>query len=835
MPQAIAIRPMIPVLAAFSAGILLRSSIQVSVGMVTLLFLFSLFIASYFTLSKLSAASCGESARQLSLKSKGARWVVLLPFLFLGVLFAGGELRDNFGPGHILHYVDIREGGLGIRVEGRVYRVMRSSGERSRLFIEVNKVILGGHEDAAYGRVLLTVGGPDAGMVRGDRVRFLSRLKRPKNFGNPGEYDYEGALRREGIYVTAFIDSARWIVRLYGEADLLRGWIEGARGSVRAFIEGKAFANGGIMKALLLGDRGGVPGVVRDGFARTGTAHLLAISGLHVGAAAFLVYAVLFRIFSASERCMLALDIRKLSILLSLPVVLFYTLLTGLSLPTVRAAIMVAAFAIAIMLDRERDIYNILASAALAILLFSPMSLFEASFQLSFIAVLSIVYITPRLRGIFPGDDSSGMKAPSARLPYMTSIMDKGLFLFLVSLSAAVGTAPIVAYHFQMVPVLGPLANIVAVPLVGFIVVPVGLFALAFIPLWEGMASLLLMLVDAVLAVVVKFIAVLAALPFTSISAARPALAEIVLIYLIIPAMLIAIGNRRVRPIFSLLAALLIAIYGYRYCRNNYDGDLRLTFISVGQGDAALVEFPYGKRMLIDGGGFYGTDFDVGERVLAPFLRQKGIGRIDYVVLSHPQIDHAGGLRFVVENFGVEEFWWNGDGGLRELSASLERRGVPTLIKDASTPPVVINGVRVEFLYPDKDTLLDGNNRSLVLRLGFKGVTFLFTGDLEEEAEHLLLSRRPGLRSTVLKVPHHGSRSSSMEKFIDTVRPGAAVVSAGYRNPFGFPHKEVVERYTQAGVALFRTDRDGAVMVETDGHEVDIKGYLTDRRWWGIL
>jgi competence protein ComEC len=311
-------------------------------------------------------------------------------------------------------------------------------------------------------------------------------------------------------------------------------------------------------------------------------------------------------------------------------------------------------------------------------------------------------------------------------------------------------------------------------------------------------------------------------LPYASIRVATPTLVEIFLFYAII-VLSVKVGKARLYRFLLVACILLLALdLGYWAWHRSFSDTLKVTFISVGQGDSALVEFPRGAVMLIDGWGFYGP-FDPGERIVAPLLWRKKIRTIDYMVLSHAQHDHMGGLSFIAKNFNVKEFWWNGVGDLRGLKGALDGAGVPIREIDsgASIPP--IGGVGIEVLHPSRGLDLDINDMSLVLKLSYGDKSLLFTGDIRAGVEEILGARAGGLDVTVLKSPHHGSRTSSSEDLLAAAgSPTAAVISVGRANIFGFPATAVLDRYASAGMEVYRTDLDGAVEVATDGAGLSI-------------
>ena len=326
----------------------------------------------------------------------------------------------------------------------------------------------------------------------------------------------------------------------------------------------------------------------------------------------------------------------------------------------------------------------------------------------------------------------------------------------------------------------------------------------------------------------------IASLPFAACYLPQPTLLEMVLIYTLIASLLWI-----KRPHFkkaALVLILVLALFDLSYwgLRGYATNELRATFLDVGQGDCALVEFPRGKRMLIDGGGLYG-DFDVGENVVAPFLWKRRILKVDYLVMSHPEPDHYKGLTFIARNFYPREFWHNGmtskAATYKELLKIIKDKGI-TMVKVKDGFSRSFGGARVEALHPAEGWFPGGerkkgwaNNNSLVLRITFGGHTFLFTGDIEGEAENRLLRDNKKLQAQVLKGPHHGSKTSSTYYFVKEVSPQYAVFSLGYKNIFHFPSKRVVSRYEEVGCQTLRTDLDGAVTVISDGKELQVKTY----------
>jgi competence protein ComEC len=496
--------------------------------------------------------------------------------------------------------------------------------------------------------------------------------------------------------------------------------------------------------------------------------------------------------------------------------------------------IMVVCYLAAAILDRKDDLWNTLALAALGILFMSPLSLFDASFQLTFGAVAAIICVSS-LTPTFArnrGDRAEGRH----RFP-VTFIRWAAAFC-LVTVAALLGTAPIAAFHFHRVALWGIVTNLVVVPVVGFLIVPLCLLSCSLVWLSPPLAGYVTGVASVIVELLVEVVSVLSALPLSRLRVVTPSLFQVAFFYGGL-ALVVKARESRLARLGALAALLSCLVLGGFQGRGGLSGtDLRITFIDVGQGESILVEFPGKTLMLIDGGGFYDDRFDVGERVVSPFLWKKKIRRLDLVVLTHPHPDHLNGLISIVDNFGAREVWTGGDGGPGEsygkFDAIVREKGITHIPVGCGREPVELEGVRIDFLNPCStpcgaelpETESCINNRSVVLKLTYGEVSFLLTGDIEEEAERALVEAGADLRSEVLKVPHHGSLTSSSTAFLDRTNPKLAVFTTGFRNMFHLPSAEIVRRYEERGCAIYRTDLHGAITVVTDGHRLSVDTVL---------
>jgi competence protein ComEC len=466
---------------------------------------------------------------------------------------------------------------------------------------------------------------------------------------------------------------------------------------------------------------------------------------------------------------------------------------------------MFGLFLLASCLGRKREVYTTLALAALVILLINPLTLFNVGFQLSFAAVLSILYLYPK---IYP------------RLKFLSSY-PAGLMS--VSLAAWVGVAPLVAYHFNYFTPVSILANLFVIPLVT-IVVALGFLATIFsffFPLAQLFASSNWLF----LTILIKVIDFFTNFPGAGIRVVTPSLSSVGLYYLGIIGLVNFKRSLLVRKIVSMGALCLIIIFIWGNIFVSQDRLLKVTFLDVGQGDSIFIQFPDKRNMLIDGG-------DGRFNILPSYLWDEGIRRIDYLVLTHPHADHVTGLVDVLSCFKIGEVW---DSGQEFTSPEYER--FLKIIDSKRTPYKIVRvgerlniapGIGIAILHPQKKFLRGGgsepNNNSIVIKLSYGKVKFLLTGDIEREAEGLIVKKYGSrLKSTILKVPHQGSKTSSTLKFLKKVSPECAIISVGARNPFGHPYPEVLERLQSLGIKIYRTDKNGAITITTDGKNYRIK------------
>jgi len=703
-------------------------------------------------------------------------------------------------------------------IEGVIDNRPESTEHGWRITLQAEKLINSNKALAVKGRLHVSIKEGGIGYVTGDRVRFASRIRKPRNYGLPGEFDVEKYMAFRNIFASAFVKNSDEITYIgySGEFPMHRR-VDLIATHLGEFIRIN-FPNseGAILRALLLGEMGSVPKALKDAYTRSGVNHILSISGFHVGIIAVFVFQIIILAAKGSEFLMLHLNMRRLSMVLTLPVLLFYLFLSGAAPATSRSVIMIAVFILAMVVEREVDPIDSMMLAAVIILVSSPPALFDLSFQLSFVAIWGILVLTPM------------MVAPCGRVQGPKT--RKLLLFFFASVAATAATFIPVAFYFHRTTATGLISNFIIVPLLGYGAVVVGFSALPFVFISPYIAKLLLTAAAFLVNISNSIIMFLAKLPMLPIF--NPTPIELGISYIVLAAITF-IKAGRIRVICCFALALIFAASVLMQVSPE-KGKLVLTFLSVGQGESILVNFPNGKRMLIDGGGSPSeTSWDIGEKLLAPALWKMGIDSLDYLVLTHPHPDHIRGLNYVASNFTVGEFWEGGSyreiKEYRELTDIIKSRKIPIRKINSATPPIVIGRVRIEPLAPFADTIQSGgndyretNDESMVFRLKWGKFSALFTGDIGNEIEGRLVEKSELLRCTLLKLPHHGSRHSSSMAFLKAASPKFAVVSAGYGNSFHLPSQDTLDRLNTLGIRLYRTDLDGTVHAVIGNRQVEI-------------
>ncbi|MGQ0658345.1 MAG: DNA internalization-related competence protein ComEC/Rec2 [Chromatiales bacterium] len=719
-----------------------------------------------------------------------------VPVLRLPLLAVAGALWAIWRAHHIL--ADVLPPGLEgttITVQGKVIGLPEAFPGRVRFNFATEALTRDGREWAGCGRVRLDWRGEQVPLVHtGELWRLEVRLKQPHGFRNPGSFDYEGWLFQHRIRATGYVVAEGEHARLAEAGWSVDAWREHIRQNLNDAIGGHSLA--GVVAALAIGARDGITQEQWRVFFRTNTGHLIAISGLHIGLLAGAGFFAGRWLWSRWPRALLWVAAPRVAAASASMAALLYSALAGFEVPAQRTLIMIGVVMLGLWSNRRYSALDSLLLALTLVLIIDPIAVVSVGFWLSFLAVAILLYSTGG------------------------ALREQGLWWRLgrAHIAMAVGLAPVLAFLFGQNPIVGPVGNLVAVPWVSFVVVPLVLVGTFLLPLLPALGHWLLQAALLALDLLWAMLAPLAELDFASLPVAHPGwislgCATVGAALLLIPR---GLPGRAIGIVWMLPLAL-------HSPPRPQVGELWLTVLDVGQGLAAVVR-TRDHALVFDTGPSYSNRFDTGTAVIAPYLRHEGIDQVDLLIVSHDDNDHIGGVRSLLAQVPVQAV----------RSSVPARIDHPRAFACAEGQSWEWDGVGFMILNPPSSGASSDNNASCVLQARAPGGAVLLPGDIEAAVEHRLVREHgAALRADILVVPHHGSKSSSTPAFIDAVAPRYAVHPVGYRNRFRFPNKGVVSRYDEAGAISLRSDAHGAVSFHIgNGVGEPILHRLQHQRYW---
>ncbi len=743
----------------------------------------------------------------LSLYLPNFRFLLFIP---LGLLFSGGAF---FTSGDSIASF----GGIKIDLEGAVYRSPETRERGSRLFVDAFYVIEDGVERPVTGKAIIYTSEPVKGLSYGDRIRAVNVKLRPiTNFKNPGGFNVKKYYERQGVYATAFVEGEKEIIsfgRDKSYSPVLYS-LDRVRNRFGHFVRERfPYPENEVLNAITIGDNGGIPPELRREFSRAGVAHVLAISGLHVGAVAVVFFFLFKWLLKRSEYILLRFRVPRVAAALTILPVFFYTAVAGFSTSAVRAFIMISLFLLAIIAGRDENKINTLAAAALLILIWHPWSLFELSFQLSFSAVLGILLVNKFYPFRFG------------------TLRDNLLSILKTTCAATFATFPFIVNSFGILSVVSLPANLVIVPFVELLIVPLGLISFLAFLVSPFIAAPLLSLNIYFIEMLIFAIERLTRIPYSSLMIPPPGTTSWILYAVLGVTLLIINTGGKLKVLLPLLVISCVLSSAYPLINTPDKEGLTAHFLDTGENSSVvLFELPGDKIVLIDG-GFSNLDRNgyIERAVVGRFLVSSGIGKIDCLILTSTDKDRMNGAKYLLDNFEVKTLWTNGDkldGELWEIirDNEIEWENLQN-VKEMLWP----HNVKLKIYKPGGGFVVKDSSlpRPVALKLGFEDETFLLGESLQQQEVQKELTDLYGgeIKSSVLFIPHIET-DGTFPGFIRAVPPRVLVTDAVEK-----PVSAALRKYSElpGSIPVFETGSDGTVTVHTNGEELKVKTYIGEK------
>jgi competence protein ComEC len=758
--------------------------------------------------------------------------IIIILLIIIGILYS-----SIYAKWQLSYLLEEAFSGQNIVISGRISSVPVISGDVQRFVFDVDSHrILDRHgqsrkETRFPGKIRLSwyYGQP---VNAGEKWQLQVRLKPPHGFMNPGGFDYEAWLFQQAIQATGYVRKSE-----LNQRKRAASWwsINSIRQSLGEKIDdivrkkrntdnnGTSASSLSLVKALAIGDKSSISTQQWRVLANTGTSHLMAISGLHIGLAALFTYVLIRRLTPVF--IMKRIPAQHVALIASILVAMLYALIAGLSIPTQRAIMMLSVLSVMIIIRRNSRPVDSLGFALLTVLLIDPLAVLSAGFWFSFSAV-AVIFVSL----------TAAQKQKSLQPSFFARLYSILKQWVRLQLAISIFLLPLSLFMFQQASLISPLANLLLIPYVSFLVVPVVLVAIFFSFLLPDAADLLFNFSAMLLDFIWPVLSFLSAQPYAFWIKGDVGIIELLLAT---AAMLLIFFSRQIFSkqwlsfpvinavnkqhqgtinnvalwLFRIIASLLIIPLFMANTQTIRAGEYQLTILDVGQGSAAVIK-TQNHTVVFDAGAIFSDKMNAGSSVVIPYLRSQGIRKLDRLIISHGDSDHIGGAQVILDSYPESDVIGQDienlvTGNKRENAKQHCEQGIQWQW----------DGVDFEFISPDIKNISQlqaekRNNRSCVLRVSSQSGSVLFTGDIEKKIEYQLLKKYADkLPSDILIVPHHASNTSSSQEFIQAVKPKISVISVGYRNRYMLPSSRVISRYEALNRELIQTDKSGAVTI----------------------
>ncbi len=773
-------RPILCITMFYVLGMIIQYRLSMSYRLIS----YSLFVMMIFTII------------EILLKRKSMDKFLLCMLLLLGALVF--KINNDY-QGQLVKFYNSEVYMIGDVLDASYKNTIQ-------LTVRIQDILKGEKHYKVKDKILIYLDGEteEFEKIVGKKIGIHGILQKPLGRRNPKTFDYQLYLKTKKIYTIAYVPADRIKIIGAGDFSILFKMTNAIRNHMMTIVcHSLPQKEGGLLLGILLGDKDRLDVSQYEIFKEVGIAHILAVSGLHVG----IIYMFLNKL------------LKRFTLKIKAPIFLmifcFYAMLTGYSPSVLRATAMAAILILAPLLDRRYDSLSAISVVALILLIIHPILFMNIGFQLSFISVLSItLFYKPILKKL-------------EKIPEFFSEM------LAASLAAQIGIIPVIAYHFNYISLGAFLANIPVVLLIGY-VVPLGLLTIILGCIHLNFAIIFSCLNFYLIRLIVIISSFIYKIPFSSIPVVSPSFISLIVYYSLFLIWRMEEGRFQKHWIdkktvsMIILAAYVLSIGVFHFPSNQ----LQITFIDVGQGDSIFIQTPR-RNILIDTGGTHEgakRPRDIGKEILVPYFLKNRIKKIDIMMLSHEHRDHIGGAMSVLNNIKVNALVI-GTGkyeteDFKKIEEQCLRKKIKLYSLSKGSRIKIEDQVYMDILHPDKHLITssrdDTNNNSLVVLMNYGDNKLLFTGDIEEEAEKMIIEQYPDLKVDILKVPHHGSRYSSSDDFIKRLSPKIAIVQVG-KNRFGHPDPVILKKFRENHISVFRNDENGAIILSIHKDKTNVK------------
>ncbi|MEI6334057.1 MAG: DNA internalization-related competence protein ComEC/Rec2 [Methylococcaceae bacterium] len=709
------------------------------------------------------------------------RWLFFVTGILWAIVFAMVRLSDRL-PESLE--------GINIPVKGLIVDLPEQDERQTRFDFRVTE-----SAQKLPSKLRLSWYYPDQAIKAGQYWSFTVKLKRPHGTLNPGGFDYERWLFTQGVGAAGYVrpDSKPVLLGRDSAWTNISVWRQRITDRLSFLLSDSPSL--GLIQALTIGDGNGITQKQWDVFRKTGTTHLVVISGSHVALLAGLAYFLVLKVWAWTG--LLRWSPQRVAAVAAMWVAVFYAGLAGFSVPAQRAVIMLAVVMLAIILQRNTRPFNTLAVALFAVLVYDPLAVLAVGFWLSFLAVSLIIYVVAGRLG------KSGYLLEMIKINWATSV----------------GLSPLLLFFFQQVSLISPLANFIAVPVISLLAVPLSLLAVVVMFGFPLLASKLFMVVDSALQGLWWLLVRLAELPLATISHAQPSVWALMFA---LPGVLLLLAPRGM-PARWLSWVMLLPLV-FTQVNKPKAGSINMTLLDVGQGLSVVVQTE-NHWLVYDTGAKFSAESDMGRSVVLPFLRRQGADKIDKLVISHGDNDHIGGALSLMQGMPTAQVLTSAPQQLSDYSPLMCEAGQAW----------AWDNVKFTLLSP-QHPLVSDNDNSCVLKIESEQGAVLLTSDIETAAESWLVKTYGNqLKAKILIAPHHGSKTSSTFEFLQAVQPDYVLISTGYRNQFGHPHQEVLDRYQQIKAQWLNSADSGAISLGVKDGLWQVQSLRdTESKYWNV-